>query len=83
MYGRRSGALYVREKGSAIDLEANHEGGGHELGYRSARSTCLRLSASASGRSWCGESAASDGVRLRARALASMWAALSTVDGIH
>jgi cysteine desulfurase len=83
MYGPKGvGALYVAKRDPAIDLEALIDGGGHERGYRSGTLNVPAIVGFGKAAELCGESAGSDAARLRAMR-DRLWAALSTLDGIH
>jgi cysteine desulfurase len=83
MYGPKgAGALYVAKRDPAIDLEALIDGGGHERGYRSGTLNVPAIVGFGKAAALCGDAAAVDGARqrgLRDR----LWAALSTLDGLH
>jgi cysteine desulfurase len=83
MYGPKGvGALYVAKRDPAIDLEALIDGGGHERGYRSGTLNVPAIVGFGKASALCAESAAAE--TLRVRALRDrLWAALSTLDGVH
>jgi cysteine desulfurase len=83
MYGPKGvGALYVAKRDPAIHLEPLFDGGGHEHGYRSGTLNVPAIVGFGKAAELCGEVADADAVRLRALR-DRLWAALSTLDGMH
>jgi cysteine desulfurase len=83
MYGPKGvGALYVAKRNPAIDLEALVDGGGHERGYRSGTLNVPAIVGFGKAAELCLGAADSDAARMRAMR-DRLWAALSSLDGIH
>ena len=83
MYGPKGiGALYVAKKTPAIALEALIDGGGHERGYRSGTLNVPAIVGFGKAADLCRGEAAADVVRLR-QLCDRLWAALSSLDGVH
>ncbi|MEO5742456.1 MAG: aminotransferase class V-fold PLP-dependent enzyme, partial [Vicinamibacterales bacterium] len=83
MYGPKGvGALYVAKRDPVIELEALFDGGGHERGYRSGTLNVPAIVGFGKAAALCADGAESDAARLRTLR-DRLWAALSTVDGVH
>lgn len=83
MYGPKGiGALHVAKRNPAIDLEALIDGGGHERGYRSGTLNVPAIVGFGKAAEICRAEAETGAARMRPLR-DRLWAALSSLEGIH
>lgn len=83
IYGPKGiGALYVAKRDPAIDVEALIDGGGHERGYRSGTLNVPAIVGFGKAAELCRRAGDADAAHVR-QLRDRLWAALSSIDGIH